>query len=210
MAGTGTWRLTGDVGALAEAVDREAEFVRFATQHQDRALRLALRLLSGDRAAAEDVVQDAFVRAHRGFGAFRGDARLSTWFDRILVREVYRHFRRPWRRWTGGSECPEGVSEAHASDGDRWLRGRIETSLALLSSNQRTVFVLVHLVAALAVLLFSLPGTLSPAPVEERSAFLAVAYYAEASGSQQSYLPGDDRTWADALDTPREAARASL
>jgi RNA polymerase sigma-70 factor (ECF subfamily) len=48
--------------------------------HRDRALRIAWRLLGRDAAAAEDVAQEAFVRAYRGLGSFRGEAELATWF----------------------------------------------------------------------------------------------------------------------------------
>lgn len=143
-------------------MDREAEFRTFVDEHQDRALRLALRLVSGDRAAAQDVVQDAFVRAHRGLSRFRGESRLSTWFDRILVREAYRHYRRPWRRWLP-DEDPENHLRPAASPGDPLLRERIEASLGRLSRHQRTVFVLVHLegrtVQEVADLLGRSPGT---------------------------------------------------
>ncbi len=58
-------------------------FAVLVDRHKDRALTLALRILA-DRREAEEAVQDAFVRAYRGLGRFRGDARFSTWFTRIL------------------------------------------------------------------------------------------------------------------------------
>lgn len=141
----------------------DERFAVFAMEHQDRALRLALRLLAGDRAAAEDVVQDAFIRAQRGLGDFRGEARISTWFDRILIREVYRHFRRPWRRWLAGEDPGDHARPTPPPGGDPLLRGRIEAALERLSVNQRTVFVLVHLeghtVFETAALLGRSPGT---------------------------------------------------
>lgn len=145
MAGPQTAASTKTSESLEEAGPGELNFDGFVADHQDRALRIALRMLSGDRAAAEDVVQEAFVRAHRGLAQFRGDARLSTWFDRILIREAYRHFRRPWRRWLP-SEAPEShMQPTRAPDGDPWLRARVEKSLARLSGHQRIVFVLVHM-----------------------------------------------------------------
>ncbi len=125
--------------------EAEQQFRRLVVEHQDRALRLALRLLAGDRATAEDVVQDAFIRAQRGLGGFRGEAKLSTWFDRILIREVYRHYRRPWRRWLSEADPEVHARPTPPPSGDPMLRGRIEEALARLSPQQRTVFVLVHL-----------------------------------------------------------------
>jgi RNA polymerase sigma-70 factor (ECF subfamily) len=150
------------VEACGGCVDSEVEFRAFVDAHQDRALRLALRLVSGDRASAQDIVQDAFIRAHRGLSGFRGEARLSTWFDRILVREAYRHFRRPWRRWLAEEDPAVHMDHAPAP-GDPFVRHRIETSLRGLSAHQRTVFVLVHLegrtVNEVAEILERAPGT---------------------------------------------------
>jgi len=53
--------------------------------YQHRVFGVALRML-GNRAEAEEVAQEAFVRAHRALGAFRGDAKLSTWLYAITSR----------------------------------------------------------------------------------------------------------------------------
>jgi RNA polymerase sigma-70 factor (ECF subfamily) len=52
-------------------------------RHKDRAMTLAVRLV-GARDEAEELVQDSFLRAFRSLDTFRGDARFSTWFYRIL------------------------------------------------------------------------------------------------------------------------------
>jgi RNA polymerase sigma-70 factor (ECF subfamily) len=46
-------------------------------------MTLAVRLI-GSREEAEELVQDAFLRAYRNLDQFRGDAKFSTWFYRIL------------------------------------------------------------------------------------------------------------------------------
>ena len=71
--------------------ERRRAFLAFVDGRRDSAVRLAFRLLGGDTAAAEDVAQEAFLRAYRGLGRFREEASLSTWFYRILLREVHRH-----------------------------------------------------------------------------------------------------------------------
>ena len=65
----------GDGAAFRVLVDR----------HRDRAYALALRLLRSEP-DAEEVAQDAFVRAWRAIGEFRGDASFSTWLYRIVWR----------------------------------------------------------------------------------------------------------------------------
>jgi len=126
--------------------EREERFEAFLASHRERARSLAWRLLGGDAAAAEDVAQEAFLRAWRSLDRFRGEARLETWFYRILVRQAHNH--RRWRavreRFAGPSpdEPPGGEP---ADRGDPALRRRIEAALAGLSRGQREAFVLVHL-----------------------------------------------------------------
>ena len=73
----------GNTRAYALLVDR----------HKDRALTLAHRLV-GDHMEAEELVQDAFVKAFRNLGQFRGDARFGTWFYRILYNLCMTQLRR--------------------------------------------------------------------------------------------------------------------
>ena len=65
----------GDRGAFEELV----------RTHQHRIYALALRML-GNAAQAQDVAQEALLRAHRGLAEFRGEARLSTWLYAIASR----------------------------------------------------------------------------------------------------------------------------
>jgi RNA polymerase sigma-70 factor (ECF subfamily) len=125
---------------------QEQAFAAFVEANRERAVRLAFRLLGGDRAAAEDVAQNALLRAHGGLARFRGDATLDTWFYRILLREIQRH--RRWRAvrrlWSGdAARAPEPVDER--APGDPLLRRRIVDALERLSDAQRQAFVLVHL-----------------------------------------------------------------
>jgi RNA polymerase sigma-70 factor (ECF subfamily) len=63
-------------------------------------LRLLARVRIGDRLRTkldpEDVVQDAFLRAHRGFSRFRGDseAEFLAWLRQILAAELANQVRR--------------------------------------------------------------------------------------------------------------------
>ncbi len=56
----------------------------------------AVRLI-GDRRDAEDVVQEAFLRAFRALPRFRGDAQLETWLHRIVANAAADHLRRRGR-----------------------------------------------------------------------------------------------------------------
>jgi RNA polymerase sigma-70 factor (ECF subfamily) len=125
---------------------REERFAELVRTHRDRALRLAWRLMGGDAAAAEEVVQEAFVRAWRGLDRFRGDSSLGTWFYRIVVRQA--HNQRRWRAlrelWDGPLPAEPPDSRAQAA-GDPLLRRRIVAALETLTARQRDAFVLVHL-----------------------------------------------------------------
>src|SRR3989441_9728768 len=66
--------LRGDGSAFDELVLR----------HRLAVYRLAYRLL-GNHEEADDVSQEAFLRAYRGLPGFRGDASFRTWITRIAI-----------------------------------------------------------------------------------------------------------------------------
>ena len=57
---------------------------RLVLAHQDLIYGLVLRMVR-DRALAEEITQDAFVKAYRSLGTFREESRFSTWLYRIAV-----------------------------------------------------------------------------------------------------------------------------
>jgi RNA polymerase sigma-70 factor (ECF subfamily) len=139
------WSVTSSAGESVE-LERERAFAAFVAAHRDRAVGMAWRLLGGDRAAAEDVAQEAFARAHRALASFRGEASLPTWFFRILVNEAQRHRRWRWVRERFGGAMPEEPDDPRAAPpGDPALRRRVARALERLPRGQREAFVLVHL-----------------------------------------------------------------
>jgi RNA polymerase sigma-70 factor (ECF subfamily) len=84
----------------------DAAFDRLVVEHLPGALRFAVKL-TGDRESAEDVVQDALVRAARGWPAFRGEATFRTWFSRIVINAFRDRLRQP---------PPEPIAEELADD----------------------------------------------------------------------------------------------
>src|SRR5882672_12829479 len=69
--------------SAAQAGDRSA-FDELVRQTYVDTYTLAVRLTS-DEEDARDVVQDAYLRAWKGIGRFRGDAAFSTWMYRITA-----------------------------------------------------------------------------------------------------------------------------
>lgn len=120
-------------------------------RYQARARRLAHRFLRSE-ADAEEVAQDAFVRAWRGLREFRGDAAFSTWLFRIVARRAMD--RAAMIRLRRQRETPlEDVESAGAAAGGagptdpaptaRDTR-RIEGLLDTLTDSQRAVVTLFY------------------------------------------------------------------
>jgi RNA polymerase sigma-70 factor (ECF subfamily) len=80
----------------------ESAFTEIVNRYRAKIFGLTLNLLH-NAADAEEITQDAFIRAYRGLSRFRGDSSLSTWLHRIalnLARNRYWYFfRRRRQHW---------------------------------------------------------------------------------------------------------------
>lgn len=72
--------------ALAARGDRGA-FERLYRGHVDRIFSLCVRMV-GDRAHAEELTQDVFVRCWEKLAQFRGESAFGTWLHRLAVNVV--------------------------------------------------------------------------------------------------------------------------
>jgi RNA polymerase sigma-70 factor (ECF subfamily) len=80
----------------------ESAFGEIMSRHKSKIFAAAMNLLH-NHADAEEITQDTFVRAHRGFSRFRGDSSVATWLHRIavnLARNRYWYFFRRRRHAT--------------------------------------------------------------------------------------------------------------
>ncbi len=78
----------------------EGAFVTMMERYKSKLFSTVLNLLH-NHADAEEIVQDTFIRAHRGLAKFRGDSSLATWLYRIavnLARNRYWYFFRRRRQ----------------------------------------------------------------------------------------------------------------
>ncbi|MBI3178015.1 MAG: RNA polymerase sigma factor [Deltaproteobacteria bacterium] len=165
-----TATLAKKVAVTVASDERAAAFERLVGAERNRAVALAYHLTGGDRQAAEDVAQEAFLRAYRSLESFRGEASLSTWFTRIVIREAarfrrWRAVRERWRALWSRQPQPERADtppEPRRHDGER-TRARIAAALDSLTPNQRAVFALVHFegrtLEETALVLGKAPGT---------------------------------------------------
>lgn len=86
-----------DETAVARVLAGERElFEIIMRRHNQRLYRLTRSILR-NAAEAEDVVQDAYVRAYTHLGQYTGEAKFSTWLTRIAVNEGLRRLRRRGR-----------------------------------------------------------------------------------------------------------------
>ncbi len=139
------WASAGE-GVTEIEADRERRFGELVAEQRERAVGMAWRLIGGDQQAAEDVAQEAFLRAYRGLDRYRAEAEMSTWFYRILVNEAQRYRRWRWVRQRLAGEVPDDPEDPRAAHtGDPGLRRRISAALDRLPRGQREAFVLVHL-----------------------------------------------------------------
>src|SRR5688572_27765835 len=91
---SGALATTADTNNAAEPDDEElvrrvlgGELSKFETlmRRYNRRLYRIARAITGDAAAAEDAMQDAYLQAFRRLSTFEGRARWSTWLTTIAV-----------------------------------------------------------------------------------------------------------------------------
>lgn len=130
---------TDDVHA-AVAGDRTA-FQRLYRRHVDRIHGAVLRLAGYDHARAEDLTQDAFVRAWQKLGEFRHESAFGTWLYRLAVNVALMDLRSRHAHPVGfvdEDSLPEqGETPFCAAERDELERG-----IARLPSRARAVLVL--------------------------------------------------------------------
>lgn len=115
--------------------------------HGPHLYRLALRL-TGDADAAEDVLQEAFIRSCARIDTFQGLSSLGTWLHRIVVTSALMHLRAaPQRHSTNQDAVPlDSLTDTHATPDAEVLttelREQLERAVLALPDTLRTAFVL--------------------------------------------------------------------
>ncbi|MGH7439063.1 MAG: RNA polymerase sigma factor [Polyangiaceae bacterium] len=117
-------------------------------RHNQRIYRTARAILRDD-GEAEDVMQDAYVRAYAHLSEFEGRAQFATWLTRIAVHEALARLRRSRR----DRPVADPAEETHAMPtaarlspeqqaSDHEMRVALERAIDALPDDFRTVFVL--------------------------------------------------------------------
>ena len=134
----------GDASAFRRLVDANAGAM----------FRVCARI-TGDRALAEDAVQEALINAFRHLADFDGRSAFSTWLYRIAVNAALvqvrkrRHLEVAWPEHDeneepllvqAADESPTPERQAESAD----IRREVESELSRMTPIERTAFVLRH------------------------------------------------------------------
>ena len=139
----------GDLATLVVAArngDRRA-FEQLVRATAADTYSLARRLV-GNEDDARDVVQEAYLRAFRGIGGFRGDAQFATWLHRITANCASSHLGRRQRHRHEELDDDEAVADDHPTRNPELaaesgaLRDQLVAELAELPPRLRAVVVL--------------------------------------------------------------------
>jgi RNA polymerase sigma-70 factor (ECF subfamily) len=133
----------GEGGLVERAAAGDVEaFEELYRVNVGRVYALCLRM-AGDPTLAEELAQEAFVRAWQKLGSFRGASAFSTWLHRVAVNVVLGHRRSTARREARvravGDDLPHDVA---GPEGGTAESIDLERAISSLPDGARTVFVL--------------------------------------------------------------------
>ena len=143
------------------------EFARLVQQHAQQVNRFTDRLMP-DRLEAEEVAQDAFVKAYRSLSSFRGEASFLAWVLRIAYHEAMNRLHRRQPRMVDMDELPltdEADDEAELSTGREERILRLEEAVGLLPPDEQLLLHLYYYddrpLGDIAYIMDAEPGTLA-------------------------------------------------
>ncbi len=137
----------GDTDVARAAAGDRGAFERLYRQHVNRVFSLCARMVN-DRASAEELTQDVFVRAWEKLHLFRGESSFSTWLHRLTVNVVLNARKTEGRQRArfeendeeaGGMDAHPGVVGMPLAPGDLL---DLEDAITRLPPGARRVFVL--------------------------------------------------------------------
>lgn len=129
-----------DLVARVIVDDDQHAFGELVRRHQSSVRGLLRQLTRTDIALADDLAQEAFLRAYKNIRRFRGEAKFSTWLYRI----AYNCFREDARRRKElvGIDEARWQSELDPQTADPALRHDLMHALSLLPLTERTAVLL--------------------------------------------------------------------
>jgi len=161
MAYSKTWasgqEIDSDSYLVERALDNDlAAFEKLVSRYQSKIVSYATRMLS-DADEAEDVAQEAFVKAYRSLESFRGASSFSTWLYRIAtnlcIDRVRKRKRSPQQAYSldepmdkeeerGGRDVPDDSGEPSKNIEREELKAQVRQTVAEMPEKLRSVLVM--------------------------------------------------------------------
>ena len=132
--------LEGDVSKYSYFIDR----------YKGMAFSIAFRIV-GNKEDAEEIVQDAFLKAFKSLGKFRKGSKFSTWLYRIVVNTSLSRVRTKTPKWNtldeddAGDIPAESVHDAYHNLDSSEQKAFIQSALDELSVEDRLLLTLYYL-----------------------------------------------------------------
>ena len=120
--------------------DDQHAFGELVRRHQSSVRGLLRQLTRTDLALADDLAQEAFLRAYKNIHSFRGEAKFSTWLYRIAYN-CFREDTRKRKELVGVDET-QWQSELDPQTVDPGLRHDLMRALNLLPLHERSAVLL--------------------------------------------------------------------
>ncbi|TIP58759.1 MAG: RNA polymerase sigma factor [Mesorhizobium sp.] len=138
---------SGEMQLVGRALAREGgAFSTIVKMHNQRLYRIARSVVRND-SEAEDIVQEAYVRAFAHLGDFRGESSLATWLSRIVINEALGRLRKTRRTVAMPQRLQAEIIKFPLSDdpertmAQRQILELVERATDRLPDVYRTVFV---------------------------------------------------------------------
>ncbi len=132
----GTNLLDADLVKRVQAGDKGA-FDLLVQKYQHKVINLIGRFVS-DHAECQDIAQDAFIKAYRAIGSFRGDSQFYTWLYRIAANTAKNHLSSRARK---SPAYAVDVDDAEHYEGESGLKEYANPENMLLTNEiEKTIF----------------------------------------------------------------------
>lgn len=120
-------------------------FRYFLETYKDMAFNLAVSIVKDDQ-HAEEVVQDAFMKAFNGLKSFNGKAQFKSWFYRIVVNEAFQVLKKLKKRipTTDIASLESSIMQRPSEDEPEKL-GKVVSAMKTLPSKESLILNLYYL-----------------------------------------------------------------
>lgn len=134
-----------DAEAVKRVLSGDADAFRILTDRHARGLYRVAYRITGTMADAEDVTQEAFIRAYRQLATYDARAAVSTWLHRITVNCAVDFLRARRRKREQDDEKElEMAKTTHDPERGMDIRAAVTRGMKTLTESERTAFVLRH------------------------------------------------------------------